>query len=368
MIKNAIVPKEIEAKWFAKTLNKWYLINKRELPWRKTNDPYTLWVSEVILQQTRVEYGKLYFKTFLEAFPKVEILAAASEQDVLQIWQGLGYYSRARNMHKAAKIVVNDLDGHFPESFQALKALPGIGLYTAAAVASFSSGEAHPAIDGNVIRFFSRYFGITEPKYSSEATKNISDIGYALIADADAASFNQAIMEFGALQCTPKKPDCRTCPFNSSCVAYKKGLVADIPAKKQMPKPINRYLNYVLIHYIYRGSKMTLINKRDSNDIWAHLFEFPLIESLSSLEDGQIASTVFADFELNPDLNSIIGISQTIKHRLSHQLLHIRFIHIDCLAMPNFKDSLKYKSVNFQDIRLYPFPVVISKYLEKMAF
>ena len=264
----------------------WYRANKRELPWRNNRDPYRIWLSEVILQQTRVEQGLPYFQRITDQYPTVNDLANASEEEVLRSWQGLGYYSRARNMHKCAKIVVSDYNSEFPDSKAELLKLPGIGPYTAAAIASIAFGEAAAVVDGNVIRVITRLFGVADDISTPSTQKKIQAIADELISQEHPDLFNQAIMEFGALHCTPNQPDCVTCPFSQHCKSLKAGTNGKIPFKKKKIKKRNRYFHYLLIN---RDGKY-LMKQRSNKDIWQGLFEFFLLESDSGRRISMVSS------------------------------------------------------------------------------
>ncbi len=261
---------------FSKTLITWYLDNKRDLPWRKTKDPYHIWLSEIMLQQTRVAQGLPYFLAFTEAFPTVFDLAKADEEKVLKLWQGLGYYSRARNLHATAKYISEELSGNFPNNYKDLLKLKGIGEYTAAAIASFSFKECVPVVDGNVYRVLSRYFDIETDIASSGAKKEFTQLASELIDKKKPELFNQAIMEFGALQCVPKSPDCNSCPLDNSCLALAKNKVSQLPIKLKKQKITNRFFNYLLV---IDNKNQAIINKRTQKGIWHNLYEFPFENS-----------------------------------------------------------------------------------------
>ena len=244
---------------FTNLLLQWYLQNKRDLPWRKTTDAYPIWLSEIMLQQTRVAQGMPYFLSFMERFPTVFDLAKADEEQVLKLWQGLGYYSRARNMHKTAQIIASECNGEFPNNYTDLLKLKGIGDYTAAAIASFAFNEVVPVVDGNVFRVLSRYFDIETDISSATAKKEFAALGRELMPKANPALFNQAIMEFGALQCVPKNPDCGICIFSSSCAALQKNKVNQLPIKTKKAKVRNRYFHYLVF---LDNNNTTIINKR----------------------------------------------------------------------------------------------------------
>jgi A/G-specific adenine glycosylase len=337
---------------FSKQLIKWYLENKRDLPWRNTQNPYPIWLSEIILQQTRVAQGLPYFLSFTNAFPTVFDLANASEEQVLKLWQGLGYYSRARNLHKTAQIVAFDRNGIFPDNFKDLLKLKGIGDYTAAAIASFSYNEAVAVVDGNVFRVLSRYFDIETDIALASTKKIFSDLAFELMPKNNPAQFNQAIMEFGALQCVPKNPNCSICVFNESCAALQKKKVGELPVKSKKTKVRNRFLNYII--YMDKNQS-TIVQKRTEKGIWHNLYEFPLIETEKSVEIDFIASELISE-------NRVITVSQInlqeIIHKLSHQKLHIKFWKV------TVKGELT-NGIDLETLKKFPFPIVIFNFIEK---
>lgn len=308
---------------FSEILIKWYHHSKRDLPWRETTDSYKIWLSEVILQQTRVAQGLEYYHNFVEYFPTVNDLASVEEEVVLRLWQGLGYYSRARNLHKAAKLVIEDYAGQFPTDYSTLLKLPGIGEYTAAAIASFSANEVQAVLDGNVFRVLARFFGIKEPINSSKGKKIFLTLANDLIDPDNPALYNQSIMEFGALQCKPKNPDCATCPISSTCYAYTHNEVAVFPLKVKKAKSRDRYFNY----FVIRDEDHILVNRRGKGDIWQHLYDFPLIETTEELAPG-----AWVDHEeiVQAFGSNIIfeHVSAPYKHVLSHQNIYARFFEI----------------------------------------
>src|SRR5690606_37029166 len=261
-------------RYFSNKIVKWYSDNFRPLPWRETTDPYKIWLSEVILQQTRVAQGLPYYQQFVSRYPSVQHLASASEQEVLRLWQGLGYYSRARNLHQCAKLVAGQYNGRFPTSAQGLETLPGIGHYTAAAIASISFGERVAVLDGNVYRVLARVFGIDTPINTPQGLKVFSTLANELVPKANPAVHNQAVMEFGALFCTPRNPTCDDCPLRRSCVAYQRNMVDLLPVKRAKKKSRNRYFFYVVLE----NNNALLMRKRLEKDIWQGLFDFPLVE------------------------------------------------------------------------------------------
>src|SRR5688500_5070797 len=264
----------MDNRYFSDKVVEWYNVNKRDLPWRDTKDPYKVWLSEIILQQTRVNQGMPYYLRFIEKFPNVHALASASEQEVLRLWQGLGYYTRARNLHKCAKQVVAVFNGEFPNTFENLLKLPGIGEYTAAAIASFSFKEPVAVVDGNVFRVLSRVFGIENEINSVEGKKIFTDLANSLINKKSPDFHNQAIMEFGALHCIPKSPLCLTCPFQSACVAAQRNLQSLLPRKAKSKPSRKRYFYY----FVVQKGKSLLMKKRDQKDIWHGLYDFHLLE------------------------------------------------------------------------------------------
>ena len=342
---------------FSDKLIDWYQGNKRDLPWRHTNDPYKVWLSEVILQQTRVAQGLSYYLKFERVFPTVFDLAAAPEELILKNWQGLGYYSRARNMHSTAKQIVDDFDGKFPNCYDELILLKGIGDYTASAIASFCFGKKHAVVDGNVFRVLSRVFGIDTPIDSTVGKKNFKMLAEELICSDRPAIFNQAIMEFGALQCTPKSADCTSCPLNNTCVAYSLNQVNDLPKKSKKVKKRNRYFEYLVI----LTSDNTIIQQRKEKDIWAKLFEFPLIE-YSEAPDPELVLADIGQF-LKMDF-SVVQKSMPIKHLLSHQNLFVRFWQLE-LEYPPCNDG--FIAVDMHELEQFAFPKVVDNYLKEVT-
>jgi A/G-specific adenine glycosylase len=340
---------------FYNTLNKWYLQNKRDLPWRNTTDPYPIWLSEIMLQQTRVAQGTPYFLSFTTVFPTVFDLANASEEQVLKLWQGLGYYSRARNLHKTAQIVAHEMGGIFPDNYTDLLKLKGVGEYTAAAIASFSYNEAVPVVDGNVFRVLSRYFDLETDIAQASAKKEFAALAFELMPKDNPAQFNQAIMEFGALQCVPKSPNCSICVFNSSCAALQKNKVDQLPVKSKKIKVRNRYFNYIVAEDDLQN---TIIQKRTAKGIWHNLYEFPLIETDTVEDFDCISAHIQKDFFQDNEIVSLLEYNpESIIHKLSHQHLHIKF----------WKASLKgtvENGINLEAVKTFPFPIVIHNFIE----
>jgi A/G-specific adenine glycosylase len=342
---------------FSKSLIQWYLQNKRDLPWRNDTNPYRIWLSEIMLQQTRVAQGLPYFLKFTETFPTVFELANAEEEAVLKLWQGLGYYSRARNLHTTAKQIAFDLNGEFPKTYSGLLNLKGIGEYTAAAIASFSYNESVPVVDGNVFRVLSRYFDVETDIASSGAKKEFIQLAAALLPKGKANVFNQAIMEFGALQCVPKNPDCGVCVFNDSCLALQKKKVAQLPVKSKKIKVTNRYFNYLVFS---DERSHTVISKRTQKGIWHNLYEFPLLETISPEADETIIALIRNQNFVGNEIREMqLYDEETVRHKLSHQLLHIKFWKI------TVKGNLV-NGIDWESASKFPFPIVIFNFIEKV--
>lgn len=300
---------------FSQTLLRWYADNKRELPWRDTGDPYRIWISEIILQQTRVAQGYDYYLRFIERFPTVHDLAAATQDEVMQQWEGLGYYSRARNLHKAAQQIVEQ--GAFPTDYAGVRALQGVGDYTAAAICSFAYGLPTAAVDGNVYRVLSRYYGISTPIDTTAGKKEFAALASSLIDPERPADYNQALMDFGATQCTPRAPRCLLCPFEASCQALENGLIEELPVKSKKVAVSHRYLTYV---FLLEGENL-YIRRRSMGDIWAGLYEPFLIETESPL--------LSAEAPQHPEFQALLGAQSTlhllaedVRHQLTHRTLH----------------------------------------------
>lgn len=345
---------------FYKKLIIWYLEHKRDMPWRQTKDPYSIWLSEIILQQTRVSQGLPYYLAFKTTFPTVFELAAASEEEVLKLWQGLGYYSRARNLHYTAQYVVKEYNGVFPKNYDGLIQLKGIGDYTASAIASICYDEVVPVIDGNVYRVLSRIFGINTPINSSPALKEFKSLAAELIDKTQPATFNQAIMEFGAIQCKPQSPDCSVCPFNQRCFALQHDKISVLPVKLKKLKIKKRYFNY----FIFRFPDNTLlIQQRKKVGIWEGLYEFPLIESEKLQEPNVLEKEkIFMQLVTKQPFSLTRYKEEPIVHKLSHQHLYTRFHIVDLCEAPILKDNQHI--IPAATIRDYPVPVLIGSFIE----
>jgi A/G-specific adenine glycosylase len=340
---------------FAKKIISWYLKNKRDLPWRNTDNPYYIWLSEIILQQTRVQQGLPYYEKFVENFQTVENLAAANEGEVLRLWQGLGYYSRGRNLHKTAKVVVDEFGGKFPDNFRDLQKLKGVGKYTAAAIASFAFNESVPAIDGNALRVIARFFEIFDPIDSPTVQKNIFEISSGLMKNVHAGNYNQAVMELGAIVCTPKNPSCRACPINIECKAFEHKSVGNIPIKAKKTKVSNKFLQYFVFEY----NSHLWLKKRTENEIWANMYDFYLVES-KNLEYFENLEKCIQEFKI--DAEEIINYP-TISHILTHQRQQIVFVKIRCKSNPIIENGDWYNSAELDELAK---PKIIVDFLERL--
>lgn len=321
------------------TLIQWYEKHKRELPWRDTKDAYKIWISEIILQQTRVNQGLDYYYRIIERFPEVQSLAAATEDEVLKYWQGLGYYSRARNLHKAAQQVVSRFGGKFPDQYADVLSLSGVGDYTAAAICSFAYNLPFAVVDGNVFRVLSRLFGIDTPIDSGQGKKEFKLLAEELLEKKHPGQHNQAIMEFGALQCTPVSPTCESCPLSTQCIALASGNVSTLPVKTQKVKTRARYFNYLFVRY----KNKTYLQKRTGNDVWKNLYEFPLIEADRLLEESEIFQhSYFTNLTagINAEI-SIILLSAPLKHVLTHQQIYAQCFIVEINEESKFLEQFE---------------------------
>ncbi|OCX51076.1 A/G-specific adenine glycosylase [Mucilaginibacter sp. PPCGB 2223] len=343
---------------FNQSLAQWYRHNRRDLPWRNTTDPYVIWLSEIILQQTRVEQGKPYFYRFAEAYPTVTHFAAATEDEVLKLWQGLGYYSRGRNMLTTARLVQQKFGGVFPGNYDDLIALKGIGEYTAAAISSFSTNQAKAVVDGNVSRVIARYFGIAEPINSTKGKKLFQQMANELLDPAEPGLHNQAMMEFGAMLCRPRNPLCDACPVRTGCYALQHNQVNQLPVKLKTVKIRKRYFNYWLI--IDNGE--VLLNKRGETDIWASMYDLPLTETAEdkSVEELLASPETLATLGFTPQIKAVYP---TQKHILTHQHIYYRFIYIQNNLKIKLKPSWFFLKVeNLNNLAL---PKIIFLFLTK---
>lgn len=342
---------------FADEVIIWYQQNKRTLPWRNTKDPYIIWLSEIILQQTRVEQGMPYFYRFAEQYPTVADFASATENEILSLWQGLGYYSRARNMHHTAQMVMEDHSGYFPKTYNELLDLKGIGEYTAAAISSFTANEARAVVDGNVFRVLARYFGIETPVNSSKGKKEFTIVANEVMDTSQPGTFNQAIMEFGSLQCKPKNPLCVSCPLNAGCIAFKENRIYELPVKLKNQRIRQRYFNYIVVE----DHDLILMQKRGANDIWQNMYEFPLIETLMPIPPEELIKTeeFVNKFGKGALIHSVFG---PVKHVLSHQKLYANFIVIKAFPK-NFKTDNNWIFAGREELSRLPKPKLIFEFI-----
>lgn len=346
--------------FFCTPIHSWYSLNKRDLPWRTTRDPYLIWLSEIIMQQTRIDQGLAYYNRFANEFPTVSDLASASEDQVLKLWQGLGYYSRARNLHFTAKYIQQQYKGIFPNDYKSILSLKGIGEYTATAIASISFNLEYPAVDGNVYRVLSRYFGISTPIDSGTGKKTFYELAKELIKGNDPGMHNQALMEFGALQCTPKNPDCNSCPLNKRCYAFLNKKINELPAKQNKTKQRDRYFNYIVL----LKENQTWLQKRTANDIWKNLYEFPVVETSEKTEiENLVREPLFSEITDAAGNLQIENISDWKIHILSHQRIHYRFIQIRLTAENVGAANLV--RVNKEDIFNFAVPRLLESYMNQ---
>lgn len=344
---------------FSSTLTNWYSIYKRNLPWRNTKNPYYIWLSEIILQQTQVKQGLPYYEAFIDRYPTIFDLAKADESDILKLWQGLGYYSRARNLHATAKTIVESLNGEFPKTYHELLKLKGVGDYTASAIASICYNEPTAVVDGNVYRVLARYFGIKTPINSTKGIKEFKALASQLIDKNYPADYNQAIMEFGARQCKPKNPDCNTCPLNSGCIALQNNWIDSLPVKLKKSKVVTKYFNFLVF---ISSDKKTIFEKRTEKGIWKNMCQFPLVETKTPLNNKH--------FKKHPDIKSILnGIPfefslynhVDIVHKLSHQHLFTKFWIVEVNTLPK-------EGILISEIKKFPTPILISNFINEFHF
>lgn len=376
---------------FASTIVSWFGECGRDLPWRHTKDAYAIWLSEVILQQTRIVQGQAYWERMMERWPSVEALAAASEDEVLRMWQGLGYYSRARNLHEAARQVV--AMGRFPDSLKGIKALKGVGDYTAAAIACFAFGVPAAVVDGNVYRVLARYFDIDVPINSSQGKRVFAELAQSLLPQSEAVAYNQGIMDFGAMVCTPMAPRCAECPLMVSCAAFRSGRVDVLPVKLKTVKVRERHLAYVFVRCWERGDgvPMTAIHRRSKGDIWQGLWEpfnasvaderasspeeiaRMLYSKCSEVDGAKVLLRQGEDFPADMDFPAdkcdsklpVLRLAKGVKHVLTHRILLVDFYVLDVTSRPALPDG--YVWVSEEELERYAMPKVIVKYVPRIS-
>jgi A/G-specific adenine glycosylase len=355
----------VKEKYFISQLLEWYSLNKRSLPWRETNDPYFIWLSEILLQQTRVSQGLPYYERFVKTFPDIHALAKASEQEVLRLWQGLGYYSRARNMHAAARSIVNEWNGALPDNYKDLIKLKGVGSYTAAAIASFAFKEKIAVLDGNVFRVLSRVFGVDTDIASGKGLQEFTLLANKLMPDKKGHIYNQAVMEFGALHCTPQSPSCDECPLADICFARKHSMQSILPVKIKKHKKKTRYFNYLVI----KEKNKIYLRQREGKDIWKGLYEFHLFEDK---EIHSIEGIFLQDPFIKKLKKPIIGKeSEIYKHVLTHQTIFAKFWLLDITSLNKSGKYLSdYNLIAYskKQIQSLPKSVLINNYLTQHIF
>lgn len=337
----------------------WFAENQRPLPWKGVKDPYLIWLSEIILQQTRIAQGLPYYERFRKKYPRIGKLAIAPEDEIMKLWEGLGYYSRARNMHQTAKFIAGELNGIFPDTYERILALKGVGPYTAAAIASFAFGLAYAVLDGNVFRVLSRFFAIEDPIDSSGGKKKFAQIAQKLIDPMQPGAYNQAIMDFGALLCTPQNPNCTHCPLRKNCRALQLNAVNCLPVKWKKINRKERFFHYLVINQ----NKKVWLNKRMGKDIWKSLYEFPLIElpELAMDEKKIIQSTLWQKL-IGQSPYSIRGFSRPFKQLLTHQKIIAHFWKIELPDHPNPPPG-PFMSAELKNLNKFAFPKIIDCYL-----
>ena len=346
-------------KFFFENLIKWNRNeNKREMPWKGERDPYKIWISEIILQQTRVQQGLAYYNRFIKTWPNVKSLAKADEQKVYKLWEGLGYYSRCRNLMATAKYINNELGGRFPEKYENILSLKGVGDYTAAAIASFAFNLPYAVVDGNVFRVLSRFFGIEIPVDTTEGKKLFKALANELIDKKNPAEYNQAIMDFGAIVCKTLLPLCSECPLQKKCIAFQKRLVSVLPLKEKSINTRQRFFNYLQVEH----KNKIYINQRTGKDIWQNLHEFILVESESLLPEKEFLKLPYITFLFGKNNFRVTKISRILSQKLTHQTIAGRFFHIT-IKNPTIP-LMKYKMVSKNGLEKLAFPKFIASYLQ----
>ena len=344
---------------FSNAVIKWYQQNKRDLPWRNTQNPYHIWLSEIMLQQTRVAQGLPFFNAFVAAFPTVFDLAQAEEEQVLKLWQGLGYYSRARNLHATAKLVATEYQGNFPPNYTELLRLKGVGEYTAAAIASFAYNEPVAVLDGNVFRVLSRYFNVELDISEGKNKKEFQKLAQEILPKDKAALYNQAIMEFGALQCVPKNPNCDACILATSCAGLQHKKVGQLPVKSKKTKVTNRYFNYLIVQDL---DDNFVVQKREGKGIWENLYEFTLVETQELIDENQFIDQLKTTHFYGQVATEVCVLSsEVLQHKLSHQHLYIRFYGLKL-------DQKIPQAKPLEEIQKLPFPIVIHNFMQSACF
>lgn len=343
---------------FRKSLLHWYEGHQRPLPWRQTSEPYRIWLSEIILQQTQVAQGTPYYHRFLEEFPSVYHLAEADEDVVMKLWEGLGYYNRARNLQAAARQVVKDHQGKFPADYQGLLQLKGVGEYTAAAISSFAYNEVQAVVDGNVFRVLSRYFGIDTPINTTKGKKVFTKLANELIDPVEPGQFNQALMEFGALQCRPKNPDCGQCPLAAGCHALSQNEVEVLPVKNKKTYNRERYFSFAMIEL---PGNQVVVQRRGETDVWRKLYQFPLVEHSRLLKADELLEELKMT---GGDKSTVAAVDDLKPHKLSHQTIHCRIVKFRCKKAEGLLPGHAIEVVTAERLKELAFPRPLRKYLD----
>ena len=346
---------------FGKKLIKWYQQHQRSLPWRETDDPYKIWLAEIILQQTRVSQGLEYYRKFVQKYPDVFSLAAAQETEVYKLWQGLGYYNRAQNLMRAARTIADEYNGQFPDTAEELMKIKGIGPYTAAAVSSIAFGNPDPVVDGNVFRVLSRIYGIKTPVDTAKGKKEFAALAGRLMKGYPPGTFNQALMEFGAVWCKPRNPDCAHCIFSDECYALKNDAVFQLPVKKPKAKVKNRFFYYLVAQ---SGNGNILMKKRGGDDIWKNLYDFPLIVTNERTKPDETLNALLKKLSFNKLKYNVEHISHEYTHLLTHQLIYAVFIRIIVENFPKNTAENDLLLINENNIEKMPVPRLVEQYLQ----
>jgi A/G-specific adenine glycosylase len=348
-----------QQRFFQRSLMAWYKPSDRPLPWKAIQDPYHIWLSEIILQQTRVEQGMNYYLRFVEAYPRIQDLAAAPDDEVMKLWEGLGYYSRARNLLAAARYVANELNGEFPESYEGILALKGVGPYTAAAIASFAFNLPHAVLDGNVFRVLARFFGISTPQDSTQGKKQFAQLAESLLEQEAPGLYNQAIMDFGATVCLPRNPKCQQCPMVDQCIAFNEKRIAELPVKSKKIVKTTRFFHYLILNH----QGQVYIQKRAGKDIWQDLYQFPLLETASLEMEWPDLHQIIQQNWNGLKLSAPRAGTQVFQQILTHQVVNVRFWELELSDIESDLPN-NWVQIRREELGLYAFPRVIDRYLK----